>query len=45
LSKEFRDEAFSFYGNILGGQSKPSPRDKQCISSVDGAIGILIVIL
>jgi putative endopeptidase len=39
LPKAFFDENFAFYGKILAGQEKPTPRWKQCSSMTDRALG------
>jgi len=39
LPKAYFDENFAFYGKILAGQEKPTPRWKQCSSMTDRALG------
>jgi putative endopeptidase len=39
LPKAFRDEDFSFFGKVLGGQKEPTPRWRLCTSMTDQALG------
>jgi putative endopeptidase len=42
LSQAFVDENFNFWGKILNGQEKQSPRDETCIRFTDNALGELL---
>lgn len=42
LSSNFRNEWFTFFKKVVGGQNQPSPRWRQCIDSTDAELGELL---